>query len=701
MVNLSISDEKESPFHRGEQKIQEQLGVREKMERFARQVVRDFLPEEHQEFYAQLPFVFVGHADQHGWPWASILFNRPGFIHSENNKQLQINTKPVLGDPLADGLSSGNRLGLLGIELETRRRNRISGRINHVSENGIELTVNQAYGNCPQYIQTRELQHIDPTSMPANAIEDLSQFDLQAVELISDTDTFFVASYVADGSNAVSEGVDVSHRGGKPGFIRIDDVHTLTIPDYLGNFHFNTLGNFLENPKAGLLFIDFENGHLLTLTGTVEILWDSPDTEFFTGAERHWTFRIDHGRWLKNVLPLRWKLQEYSPNTALTGSWSEANAAKKAEILRNTWQPYQITKIVEESSVIKSFYLQPTTEQNPHFMAGQFLTLKVEIEGIEQIRTYTVSSAPGDDYYRISVKYERGDANKPDGIFSSFLHRQIKVGDIINAKAPTGEFTFDAAEQRPAVLISAGVGITPMISMARHALQEGVRTRSIRPVTLICSARNNEQRAFFTELNDIATNSAGNIHVFWALSQPESGLKSGTDYHHKGRISKQLVQAILPLDDYDVYLCGPNSFMQDQYNMLRELGVNDTRIFAEAFGPASLVRDEASTIQPVNQLPVAEQAIITFSQSQVEQAWSKGDGNLLEFAEAHGLTPEYGCRSGQCGTCKVKLLKGKVSYQQEVSASIDEDEILLCCAVPAIDPEDESEDGVVQLKIKL
>jgi ferredoxin len=103
----------------------------------------------------------------------------------------------------------------------------------------------------------------------------------------------------------------------------------------------------------------------------------------------------------------------------------------------------------------------------------------------------------------------------------------------------------------------------------------------------------------------------------------------------------------------------------------------------------------------VNQLPVAEEAIITFTKSQVEQAWSKGDGNLLEFSEAHGLTPEYGCRSGQCGTCKVKLLKGKVSYQQEVSASFNEDEILLCCAVPAVDQDDRLENEVVQLHIKL
>ena len=697
MNNLKNSTDSPSPFHRGEQKIQERLGVRDKMEHFGRQVIRDFMPEQHQEFFGKLPFVFVGHADQKGWPWASILFNPPGFIESTKSRLIQINAVPVAGDPLADVLKRGDRLGLLGIELETRRRNRISGRISKVSETGIELRVDQVFGNCPQYIQIRKLQHIDPLSMPPVAIEELTRFNHQAVELMSNTDTFFVASYVANDNRAINEGVDVSHRGGKPGFIRVDDERTLTIPDYLGNFHFNTLGNFLENPKAGLLFIDFEQGHLLTLTGTVEILWDSPDTEYFTGAERLWTFRIDHGRWLKNVLPLRWKLEEYSPNTSLTGSWMEAQAARKSETLKNMWQPYSVAKIVKESSVIKSFYLQAPLDQKPNFQAGQFLKLKSNIDGKDQIRTYTVSSAPSDAQLRISVKHERGDGDTPDGVFSSFLHRQTQVGDVIDGKAPTGTFTFDAGEQHPVVLISAGVGITPMIAMARHALQEGIRTRSIRPMTLISSARNSDQRAFFPELNEIANNSAEHIRVFWVLSQPEPHLQLGIDYNYKGRISKHILQIVLPLDDYDIYLCGPSSFMQSQYDILRELGVSNTHIFAESFGPASLVRDNESTSNTTEQLPVAEKAIVSFTESQIEQAWSKGDGTLLEFAEAHGLTPEFGCRNGQCGKCKVKLLKGKVSYQQEISASLKADEMLLCCAVPSVDLENE----MARLEIKV
>lgn len=669
----------DSPFHHGEQKIQQRLGVRDKMERFGRQVIRDFMPDQHQDFYAQLPFVFVAHADTHGWPWASILFNQPGFIVATDNKHLQINAVPVIGDPLNYALKMGDRWGLLGIELSTRRRNRLAARINGTSAKNIELEIDQAFGNCPQYIQQRELHRLDPKMLPSVQVVDLKEFDAQALELISNSDTFFVASYVANGSDAASEGADVSHRGGKPGFIRVDSSQLLTIPDYLGNFHFNTLGNFSENAKAGLLFIDFTHGHLLTLTGTVEILWDSPDTKFFAGAERLWTFRLDHGRWLKNGLPLRWDLKAYAPTTTLTGSWQEATAAKKADSLKNTWQAYKVTKIIKESSLIKSFYLQAPADQQPSFQAGQFLTLKANIDGKEQIRTYTVSSAPKDNFIRISIKHELAQSGMPAGVFSNFMHQQLKAGDELQVKAPTGAFRYTSTAQRPVLFISAGIGITPMIAMARHALQEGIRTRSMPTILMICSARNSEQRAFYAELNDLAQQSAGNIQVVWALSQPEENLKMGTEYHHKGRISRQLLASLLPDQDCDAYLCGPNSFMQSQYNSLRELGVDDKHIFAEAFGPASLVRDE----DQVNTLPVADEAIINFTESKVEQAWSKGDGTLLEFAEAHGLSPEYGCRSGQCGTCKVKLNRGKVSYQQTFTADLNADEILLCCAMPA------------------
>ncbi|PKH07403.1 pyridoxamine 5'-phosphate oxidase family protein [Moritella sp. Urea-trap-13] len=730
-----------SPFHRGEQVIQEKLGVREQMERFGSRVIRDHMPQQHREFYQQLPFIFVGHGDKDGWPWASILFNHPGFIHSPDEQSLQLNTQPVIGDPLLKAMDSNTKLGLLGIELETRRRNRLAAHITGSNDKQIQLSIDQSFGNCPQYIQNREYEFIDPNSMPKSSVEAMTEFDMRAQQLIANSDTFFVASFVNNDINSTSDstsdtdrdkadssdasiGADVSHRGGKPGFIRVDNNKSLTIPDYLGNNHFNTLGNFLENPKAGLLFIDFDKGHILTLTGRVEILWQSEDSQHFAGAERLWTFHLEQGYRLNYSLPLRWKLNEFSPNTLMTGTWAEAAQQREIQHLleshQSQWQDYQVVKIDDESSLIKSFYLQPTGVLKAlpkfNFTAGQFLTIKVNINGKDVIRTYTISSAPADPLLRISVKRETSIDGAHQGLVSHYLHDNIKLGHTVQLKAPTGDFVLDTAEListkatstkvrptkiRPAVLLAGGVGITPMIAMARHALFEAVRTRSLRPITVIAAAQNAQQRAFYNELNQFNEQSGGGIRTFWALSQPEPDLKPGKDYHHQGRINKDLLQAVLPIDDYDFYLCGPSAFMQSMYDLLRELGISNERIKAEEFGPASLTRqhDTSSVAFTAmsNASDGASAAVIEFSQTQVEQAWTAEEGTLLEFAENHGLTPEFGCRSGQCGACKTKLLAGKVSYQTEVSADLRDDEVLLCCAVPAaIDGED-----VVRIKLEM
>jgi len=155
----------------------------------------------------------------------------------------------------------------------------------------------------------------------------------------------------------------------------------------------------------------------------------------------------------------------------------------------------------------------------------------------------------GDERYRINVKREQ------HGRFSRYLHDQLAIGHTVEVKAPRGEFTWDSAITRPAVLFAGRVGITPMVSMARHALIERVRTRSPRPLVLINTARNGNERAFFNELKKLAKHSAGFIQSYWALEQPEPHLQGGSGYHHHGRINKALIQALLPLDDYDCYLC--------------------------------------------------------------------------------------------------------------------------------------------------
>ncbi len=306
----------DSPFHRGEQLIQQRLGVRDKIEHLGNRVIRKYMPDQHRDFYRKLPFLLVGHVDSKGWPWASLLCNheQPGepFIESPTDQQLILQAAPFPEDPLAQSAQVNHQLGLLGIDLHSRRRNRASTTVEAVSGTAIALRVNQAYGNCPQYIQKRTLHQ--RTQKKSLVRETFSAFDQEVTRLIRHADTFFVASSADSDDTYTSTsqpvwGADVSHRGGPPGFIAVEDSKC-HIPDFPGNNYFNTLGNFVVNPKAGLLFIDFEQGHLLMLTGNVKIHWGPDSGADLEHSERCWTFKLDHGMWLHNALPFLWRRED-------------------------------------------------------------------------------------------------------------------------------------------------------------------------------------------------------------------------------------------------------------------------------------------------------------------------------------------------------------------------------------------------------
>ena len=150
--------ETESPFHAGELEVQDRLGVRDKIGAFAKRVVRDHMPDQHREFYGLLPFVLLGTVDERGRPWASLVPGRPGFMTTPDARTLQIAAAPLFGDPLNETLKPGTDVGLLGIQLETRRRNRLTGRIGSVQPDGFSIAISQTFGNCPQYIQTRAVK---------------------------------------------------------------------------------------------------------------------------------------------------------------------------------------------------------------------------------------------------------------------------------------------------------------------------------------------------------------------------------------------------------------------------------------------------------------------------------------------------------------------------------------------------------------
>ncbi|RON59831.1 pyridoxamine 5'-phosphate oxidase family protein [Pseudomonas fluorescens] len=663
-----------SPWHAGEQQLQAHVGVAERMEAFGRKVIRTWMPDQHREFYQQLPFMLYGAVDADGRPWASVLEGAPGFAHSPDPEHLQFTALPAADDPAQ--LRNGEPIGLLGIELHTRRRNRLNGHVGDLHDHGFNLSVDQAFGNCPQYIQLRQFQRVplsDPQTRPAQHFDAL---DDAAISLIEGADTFFVASYVdADGQRAV----DVSHRGGQAGFVRVEG-NRLTIPDFAGNLHFNTLGNLLLNPKAGLLFIDFSTGDLLQLSGRTEIILEGPQIEAFQGAERLWTFEVEKLVRRPAALALRWRFDGMSPTSLLTGNWAEADARLQAQALGNQWRPLRVAKIEMESRHIRSIYLEPDDGAGlPVFLAGQHLPLRFTLDGEVHIRTYSLSSAPSDGFYRISVKR--------DGRVSNHLHEQIQVGDVLEARAPQGHFTVAPLERRPLVLLAAGVGITPILSMLREVVYQGLRTRRIRPTWLLQSSRSLADQPFRKELDRLLESAGDAVRVVRLLSQPEADAHEGEDFDLHGRIDDAVLRNLLEVEDYDqidFVLCGPGAFTQGLYDGLRELDVRDAQIHAETFGPSTLKRRADADAIIIEQPLAATQSVpVVFERSAKEARWQPDGGSLLELAESRGLRPEFSCRGGSCGTCKTRLVSGAVNYPQVPAEIPEAGHVLICCAVPA------------------
>ncbi|MGX9524486.1 FAD-binding oxidoreductase [Alcaligenes nematophilus] len=391
-------------------------------------------------------------------------------------------------------------------------------------------------------------------------------------------------------------------------------------------------------------------------------------------------------------------------NTTASSASTEATANRR-------FRDYRVLEKQRESDVITSFVLQPVDGVMPPYQPGQYLVFRLEIDGQIVLRNYSVSGDPDcTDRLRISVKHEKAPAGSSvaDGLASSYLHQQVQPGDVLSAAGPMGEFVLDESSQRPVVLLSGGVGQTPLLAMLHRLLK-----RSQRKVYVIHACDNSVVHAFADEMRELVAQHEG-VQLYFCYRNPTEHDEQVGLHHVAGLITREQLQRWLPLDDYEFYLCGPSAFMQSNYGVLRSLGVARERIHYEFFGPATVLENTladdvaASAVQdqvqpapssrvdanvleldsPVEAVrgaaTAAEDAAqtVTFLPDGRQAQWHEDCPSLLDLAEETGLSPDFNCRAGLCNTCMCTLVSGEVDYFEEPLDPVPEGKVLLCCSRP-------------------
>lgn len=536
-----------NPFHSGERAAQRRAGVGD-VSQWAGGFVRDYLPEQHRAFHTSLPFLVVAGGDEVGQTWVTLVQGEDGFIRSPDPRRLTMQTALPASDPLAGRFASGGDIGVVGIELATRRRNRFSGHITPTAD-GYAIDMHQTFGNCPQYIHERALRRVaHPGGGAAIRSDRLSEGQSARIRA---ADTLFIGSgQYADGAGPAN-GYDASHRGGAPGFVHVVGDRHLRIPDYAGNNFFNTIGNIMSDPRVGLLFVDFETGGLLHLSGRATVEW-SPRDSHDPDAWRMIDVQIERVIERPGATALRWSRQD--------------QGARKLRLARR----------VAETEGVTSFYLSPADGRplDP-FHAGQHLPVTVQIPGQagQSTRSYSLSGAPDQaGQYRLSVKREE------HGLVSRYLHDNLRVGQMIEARDPSGEFVIPEGGG-PVVLASAGVGLTPMVAML-HELARGQR-----PAWFVHGARNGRGHALRDEVSELVGHHA-HLRQRLFYSRPEAGDLTGRGDVVSGRMTARDLVRLQPEAETRYMLCGPGRFLAALRDGLETLGVQPDHIHFETFGPA-------------------------------------------------------------------------------------------------------------------
>jgi ferredoxin-NADP reductase len=336
----------------------------------------------------------------------------------------------------------------------------------------------------------------------------------------------------------------------------------------------------------------------------------------------------------------------------------------------------RVTRIRKESESVTSFVLAPVDEQPlPAFEAGQFVVLRLLVEAGKPpaLRSYSLSDLPGPDHLRISVK------NEPNGIGSSYLCNQTREGDVLDVSAPRGSFTLRPS-RNPLVLLSAGVGATPVMAML-HAL---AAERSQREIWWIYGARSRADHPFAEESRLLLKQlSRGRGYIMY--SRPAAIDKVGTDFDAAGHIDAALLERIGVPPASDFYLCGPVSFLQNMRDGLQNWGAPAENVHTEIFGALESITPGMAQVVHTPHLPQGPQGAgpaVSFARSGITTAWDAKFGSLLELAEACDVPVRWSCRTGVCHTCMTGLIGGSVSYNPEPLERPAPGNVLVCCSQP-------------------
>lgn len=354
-----------------------------------------------------------------------------------------------------------------------------------------------------------------------------------------------------------------------------------------------------------------------------------------------------------------------------------------------SWRRYKVVRRKVESEIVTSLYLVAEEgSQLPPFVAGQFLTFRLPgPDGSPVPRNYSLSSDPSDlSAYRISVKREPAPPGRPDlppGFGSGFMHDEAEVGTILEGSVPKGQFQLDGASQRPVLLLAGGIGITPLLAMA-HMI-----AGSSRKAFLIHACENGHVQPFAGELAELVAR-YDNLTVATCLREPSAQDRAFAHHLFEGLMTADVLREVLPIGNYDAYLCGPAGFMQAMYSLLLDLGVRESQIRYEFFGPSAVLKHGAADALALQPAMVAQTDAtsrsgtvinVTFSRSGVTIPWDGSSRTLLDFAEANGLAPAFSCRNGICNTCLCEV-DGEVTYVDEPLEEPAEGMALICCSVP-------------------